>query len=161
MRCGSGSNPDKLQGYGLSTTQVLNAVNAQNAQFAAGSIGADPAVKGQTFTATVSGDTLFASPQQFRDIILRANSDGTVGQAERRRDGLLRRTELWRGDASSTASPPAASPCSCLPGANALAMPRRSKTEMASLARDLPAGSDAGTFPMTPPPSSPPRSAKW
>ena len=30
-------NPDKLQGYGLSATQVLNAVNAQNSQFAAGS----------------------------------------------------------------------------------------------------------------------------
>jgi len=48
---------DKLQGYGLSSSQVLNAINAQNAQFATGSLGADPAVKGQTFTATVSGDT--------------------------------------------------------------------------------------------------------
>lgn len=52
-------DPDKLQSYGLSTTQVLNAVNAQNAQFAAGSLGADPAVKGQVFTATVTGDALF------------------------------------------------------------------------------------------------------
>ncbi|MEL2319393.1 efflux RND transporter permease subunit, partial [Klebsiella pneumoniae] len=71
-------NPDKLQGYGLSTTQVLNAVNAQNAQFATGSLGADPAVKGQEFTATVSGDALFSSLKQFRDIILLTNSNGTV-----------------------------------------------------------------------------------
>lgn len=71
-------DPDKLQGYGLSTTQVLNAINSQNAQFAAGSLGADPAVKGQVFTATVSGDRLFSSLQQFRDIILLSRSDGTT-----------------------------------------------------------------------------------
>jgi multidrug efflux pump len=47
-------DPDKLQGYGLSTTEVINAIQAQNAQFATGSLGADPAVKGQVFTATVS-----------------------------------------------------------------------------------------------------------
>jgi len=57
---------------------VLNAINAQNAQFATGSLGADPAVKGQTFTATVSGDTLFSSPQQFNDILLLTTSDGTA-----------------------------------------------------------------------------------
>src|ERR1700679_1259301 len=71
-------DPDKLHGYGLSTTQVINAVTAQNAQFAAGSLGADPAVKGQEFTATVAGDQLFSTLQEFRDIIVLANSDGTV-----------------------------------------------------------------------------------
>ncbi|MGN9493360.1 efflux RND transporter permease subunit, partial [Escherichia coli] len=49
-------DPDKLQGYGISTTQVLNAITSQNAQFATGALGADPAVKGQVFTASVSGD---------------------------------------------------------------------------------------------------------
>ena len=71
-------DPAKLQAYDLSTTQVLNAVEAQNAQFATGALGADPAVKGQGFTATVSGDKLFDSLQQFRNIILRSNSNGSV-----------------------------------------------------------------------------------
>ncbi len=71
-------DPDKLQSYGLSTTQVLNAVSSQNAQFAAGSLGADPAVKGQVFTANVTGDSLFSSLKQFQDIIVLANNDGTV-----------------------------------------------------------------------------------
>ena len=71
-------DPDKLQSYGLSTTQVLNAVSSQNAQFAAGSLGADPAVKGQMFTANVTGDSLFSSVKQFQDIIIVANSNGTT-----------------------------------------------------------------------------------
>src|SRR5215469_9242033 len=71
-------NPDKMQGYGLSATQIENAISAQNVQFAAGSLGADPATGGQGFTATVSGEGLFSSPDQFANIILRANPDGTV-----------------------------------------------------------------------------------
>src|SRR5581483_8935489 len=77
---------DKLQGYGLSASQVLNAITAQNAQFATGSLGSDPSVKGQTFTATVSGDTLFSSLQQFNDIA--QAHGGTV--AERCRPDHLR-----------------------------------------------------------------------
>src|SRR5690606_20921329 len=60
-------DPVKLQGYGLSATQVLSAVRAQNAQFAAGSIGADPAPAGQGFTATVSAEGRFSSPEEFRN----------------------------------------------------------------------------------------------
>ncbi len=71
-------NPDKLHGYGLSATDVLDAVRAQNVQFAAGSIGAAPARKGQGYTATVSAESRFTSPDQFRNIILRANSDGST-----------------------------------------------------------------------------------
>ena len=55
---------------------MLNAVSGQNAQFAAGSLGADPAVKGQVFTATVSGDSLFSSLQQFRDIAIEVDPAG-------------------------------------------------------------------------------------
>src|SRR5690606_14258233 len=69
-------NPDRLQGYGLSATQVLSAIRAQNVQFAAGSIGSDPAPEGQAFTATVSAESRFSSPEQFENIILRADEDG-------------------------------------------------------------------------------------
>src|ERR1700678_3131924 len=132
-------NPDKLQGYGLSTTQVLNAVNAQNAQFAAGSLGADPAVKGQVFTATVSGDALFSSLKQFRDIILLANSDGTTVRLSdvaritfgAQTSGL---TPVYDG------KPAGGLAIFLLPGANALSVANAVKAEMGSLERDLPAG---------------------
>jgi multidrug efflux pump subunit AcrB len=49
-------NPDKLQGYGLSATQVAERHQRQNVQFAAGSLGADPADQRPGFTATVSAE---------------------------------------------------------------------------------------------------------
>ena len=132
-------NPDKLQAYGLSTTQVLNAVNAQNAQFAAGSVGADPAVKGQVFTATVSGDALFSSLEQFRDIILIANSDGTAVRL-----GDVARVSF--GAQTSGLAPvydgkPAGGlAIFLLPGANALSVANAVKAAMTALERDLPVG---------------------
>ena len=130
---------DKLQGYGLSSSQVLNAISAQNAQFATGSLGADPAVKGQTFTATVSGDTLFSSPQQFNNIILLTNSDGTTV----RLSDVARVTfggqsygtaAVWNGKQAGGLG------LFLLPGANALAIAKTVKAQMALLAKDLPQG---------------------
>jgi multidrug efflux pump len=132
-------NPDKLQGYGLSTTQVLNAVSAQNAQFATGSLGADPAVKGQVFTATVSGDSLFSSIKQFNNIILLTNNNGTVV----RLSDVARITfgaqsygsaAVYKGKAAGGMG------VYLLPGANALAVAKAVKAEMGVLAKDLPPG---------------------
>ena len=132
-------NPDKLQGYGLSTTQVLNAVTAQNAQFAAGSLGADPAVKGQVFTATVSGDALFSSLKQFQDIILLANNDGTAV----RLGDVARITFDAQTTGISTVydgKPAGGLGIFLLPGANALSVANAVKAAMGKLAHDLPAG---------------------
>src|SRR3546814_6796031 len=71
-------NPDKLRGYGLSASQVLAAVRGQNVQFAAGSVGAEPSPEGQAFTATVSAEGRFSTAEQFGNIVLRADSDGTT-----------------------------------------------------------------------------------
>jgi multidrug efflux pump len=132
-------DPDKLQSYGLSTTQVLNAVSSQNAQFAAGSLGADPAVKGQVFTATVTGDSLFSSIKQFQDIIIVANSNGTtVKLSDVARVSFGSQTygfaPVYNGKAAGGMA------IFLLPGANALAVAKAVKAEMAILARDLPEG---------------------
>jgi len=132
-------NPDKLQGYGLSSSQVLNAVTAQNAQFATGSLGADPAVKGQTFTATVSGDSLFSSLQQFNDIILLTNSNGTVV----RLSDVARITfgaQTYGSAAVYNGHAAGGMGLFLLPSANALAVAKAVKAEMAVLAKDLPEG---------------------
>jgi multidrug efflux pump len=130
---------DKLQGYGLSSSQVLNAINSQNAQFATGSLGADPAVKGQTFTATVSGDTLFSSLQQFNDIILLTNSDGTTV----RLSDVARVTfggQSYGTSAVWNGAPAGGLGLFLLPGANALAVGKAIKAQMALVAKDLPQG---------------------
>ena len=132
-------DPQKLQAYNLSTTQVLNAVNAQNAQFATGSIGADPAIKGQEFTASVSGDKLFSSLHQFRHIILRANANGTVvtlGDVARITFG----SESYGQAALYDGKPAGGLAVFLSPGANALAVSNAVKSEMASLGHDLPTG---------------------
>lgn len=67
-------NPEKLQGYHLSATDVYNAIGTQNLQFAAGSVGGDPAPNGQAFTATVAAEGRYSSPEEFENTILRANS---------------------------------------------------------------------------------------
>ncbi len=132
-------DPGKLQAYGLSTTQVLNAVNAQNAQFATGAIGADPAIRGQGFTATVSGDKLFTSLRQFREIILRANGNGSVvrlGDVATISFG----GQSYGSEAMFNGKPAGGLGVFLSPGANALAVSEAVKAQMASLANTLPPG---------------------
>src|SRR3989440_5621258 len=67
---------DKLRAYSLSSVRVLAAVQAQNAQFASGAIGAQPAVANQAVTATVTAEGRFRSAEQFENILLRTDPTG-------------------------------------------------------------------------------------
>ena len=132
-------NPDKMQGYGLSASDVESAISAQNVQFAAGSLGADPSINGQSFTATVSAEGLFSTPEQFGNIILRANSDGTV---VRMKD--IARIEFGPqtyGFASTWSGQPVGGfGVQLLPGANALNVAEAVRAKMDELAKDFPQG---------------------
>ncbi|HET7163153.1 MAG TPA: multidrug efflux RND transporter permease subunit [Rhodanobacteraceae bacterium] len=132
-------NPLKLQGYGLTATDALDAVRAQNVMFAAGSVGAEPAVNGQGITATVSAESSFSTPAQFRDIILRTNPDGTTVTL-----GDVARIELGSdnyGNFSRLNGQPVASfGISLLPGANALSVAEAVQAKMQELAKNLPPG---------------------
>ncbi len=70
-------DPAKLVGFNLSTTNVTQAIQAQNAQVASGTIGALPIVSGQTIFATVAVRGQLESTEQFGNIVLRANPDGS------------------------------------------------------------------------------------
>ncbi len=67
---------DKLQAYGLSVDEVAAAITAQNAQVAVGQLGGAPAVKGQQLNASINAQSRLQTPEQFRDIIVRGESDG-------------------------------------------------------------------------------------
>src|SRR5947207_7371389 len=67
---------DKLRTYSLSAASVLAAVQRQNAQFASGAIGAQPAVANQAITATVTAEGRFRSAEQFENILLRTAPTG-------------------------------------------------------------------------------------
>jgi len=76
MRCASGLNPAKLQGYGLGPSRGLErGARAQNVQFAAGSIGSEPLVAGQGMSATVRARRAFHLAHAVRGCdILRTNT---------------------------------------------------------------------------------------
>ncbi|NLA67186.1 MAG: multidrug efflux RND transporter permease subunit [Gammaproteobacteria bacterium] len=132
-------NPDRMQGYGLSATQVLAAVRGQNVQFAAGSIGADPAPRGQGFTATVSAEGRFSTPEQFGDIILRADADGST---VRLKD--VARIEIgaqgYGFDTRFNGQPTGAFAVQLLPGANALTVAEAVSSRMDELQGSFPQG---------------------
>ncbi len=68
--------PDKLAQYELTPGDVAASLRAQNAQFAAGRIGAEPAPEGQAFTFSVSAPGRLTSPEEFGEVILRSDEQG-------------------------------------------------------------------------------------
>ncbi|QSX74741.1 multidrug efflux RND transporter permease subunit [Lysobacter arenosi] len=132
-------NPDKLRGFGLSATQVLTAVRGQNVQFAAGKIGADPAPAGQAFTATVSAEGRFSTPEQFGNIILRTNTDGTsVRLRDVARIGLG--ATAYGFDSRWDGQPAAGFAVQLAPGANALGVAEAIYARMEELQSTFPPG---------------------
>jgi len=76
-------DPNKLNNYNLTTADVVTAIENQNSQVAVGQLGGTPAVDQQALNATVNAQSQLQTPQQFRDITLRVNADGsdvTLGQ---------------------------------------------------------------------------------
>lgn len=71
-------NPDKMAQFKVTAGDVRNAVIAQNAQVSAGELGAAPAVKGQSLTATITAQSLLETPEDFEQIILRTSGDGAT-----------------------------------------------------------------------------------
>ena len=69
---------DKLRSLNLSATDVTSAIAAQNAQVSAGSLGDLPNSQGQTISATITAPGQLKTVDQFNNIVLRANTDGSV-----------------------------------------------------------------------------------
>ncbi|HQN65338.1 MAG TPA: multidrug efflux RND transporter permease subunit [Methylophilus sp.] len=69
--------PDRMAQLGVSTSDIAAAINAQNNQYAAGKIGADPALPGQQLVYTVTAKGRMTQPEEFGNIIIRA--DGPRG----------------------------------------------------------------------------------
>jgi HAE1 family hydrophobic/amphiphilic exporter-1/multidrug efflux pump len=70
-------HPDRLLKYRLTPADVAGAVQAQNAQISAGQLGGLPAVGGQRLTATITAQTRLQTPEQFQEVLLRVNPDGS------------------------------------------------------------------------------------
>src|SRR6202522_813212 len=71
-------NPDKMAKLGVTATDVIAAIQAQNNVNPAGQIGGEPIPKGQQFTYTVRTQARLVKPEEFGNIVLRANPDGSI-----------------------------------------------------------------------------------
>ena len=71
-------DPNKLNDYQLTTSDVVDAITAQNSQVAVGQLGGMPSVDAQALNATINAQSQLQTPEQFRDITLRVNADGSV-----------------------------------------------------------------------------------
>ena len=71
-------DPDKLAKYQLMVSDVTNAIQAQNSQVSAGQLGALPQRKGQQLNATVTAKSRMQTPEQFENIILKSQSNGSL-----------------------------------------------------------------------------------
>jgi HAE1 family hydrophobic/amphiphilic exporter-1 len=70
-------NPEKLAILGVTPQDVSNAIKEQNAQSPAGTIGAEPAPKGQESQFSIRAQGLLKDPKEFGEIIVRSSSDGS------------------------------------------------------------------------------------
>jgi multidrug efflux pump len=132
-------DPYKLNQYKLIPADVTAAIMAQNTQVAAGQLGSQPVVQGQQLNAPISAQSKLTTPQQFRDIVLRVNSDGsTVHLAD------VARVELGADsyDAATRTNglPSIALGFSLASGANALATADAVNARIAHFAHFFPPG---------------------
>src|SRR5271157_6204519 len=70
--------PDKLAKLGITVTDIVNAVQAQNTVNPAGQVGGEPAPANQQFTYSVLAQGRLTSPEQFGDVIVRESPDGGI-----------------------------------------------------------------------------------
>src|SRR6476619_533933 len=131
--------PDRMAQLRLTPSDVIAAVNEQNAQFAAGKVGQSPTTKGQDLVYTVTTRGRLTEPKEFEQIIVRSNPDGS---AVRLSD--VARVELGSKDYEFIGRINGKSATLVgvflAPGANALAVAKTVKNEVAELATRFPEG---------------------
>ncbi|RCW74662.1 efflux RND transporter permease subunit [Pseudorhodoferax soli] len=132
-------DPAKMQGVQISSADVSAAIRAQNAQVASGTIGDLPNVAGQGIAATVVVKGQLSNVEQFRNIVLRANPDGST---VRLKD--VARIEIG-GQSYATSARLNGTPAVGLgvqpsPGGNALESARLLRQKMDELSKFFPQG---------------------
>lgn len=70
------TDPSKMAEFQLNPQDLATAIRAQNAQYAAGRFGGNPAPEGTAFTYSATTDTQLSEPEQFSDIIIRSTDAG-------------------------------------------------------------------------------------
>ena len=133
--------PEKLLAYNLSPGDITKAVRAQNTQLATGELGQLPAAAGQQLNAVIVTKSKLSSPEEFGNVIVRTNPDGSTVRVKD-----VARVELGAQDYSIAAridgQPASAIAIRLSPSANALDTAKAVKAKMTELAKFFPKGVD-------------------
>jgi multidrug efflux pump len=132
-------NPIQMTGLGISTAQVISAIEAQNIQVSAGQIGEPPGPNDQQQQLTVLAPGELVNAQQFKNIVIRTNASGGIVHLSN-----IARVQL-ASETYSTGSTLDNQPSSTLaiyqsPTANALAVSAEVSKTVAGLAANFPKG---------------------
>ncbi|WP_419785654.1 efflux RND transporter permease subunit [Pseudodesulfovibrio sp.] len=134
-------DPDKLAEYQLMPGDVATAIQAQNTQISAGQLGGLPTIKGQQLNATITARSRLQTPEQFRKIILKSSSDGSVVQL-----GDVARVELGAESYTTTSDynglPTASLAIQLATGANAIQTAKAVEEAIVKLKPTFPPGID-------------------
>ena len=132
-------DPNKLNNYQLTTTDVTSAITEQNNQITAGQLGGLPPVPGQQLNASIIAQTRLTSPEEFGKILLKVNTDGSQ---VRLRDvaHIERGAENYTVTARYNGKPAAGLGIKLATGANALNTAKGVKDELAKMAPFFPQG---------------------
>lgn len=132
-------NPDQLAIRNVTPSDIVAAIQAQNIQVAAGSVGAEPLNQKEAYQYTLETKGLLMNEEEFGNIIVKAMPDGKYLRIKD-----LATIELGRESYSTTATlkggAVAAIAIYQLPGANALDVSKRIKAEMERLSAYFPQG---------------------
>ncbi|WP_338455274.1 multidrug efflux RND transporter permease subunit [Aeromonas veronii] len=132
-------DPAKLAAYGLTISEVAQAIEQQNIQIAPGRLGDEPALPGQRLTVPLTVQGQLTTPEAFAAIVLRAGGDGAklvLGDVARVELGA--QSYAFSNRENGVAATSAAIQLS--PGANAVRTADAVRTRLAQLAPTLPAG---------------------
>ncbi|HHB13348.1 MAG TPA: hydrophobe/amphiphile efflux-1 family RND transporter, partial [Chromatiales bacterium] len=133
--------PDRLAALGMQPADVLAAIREQNVQVAAGQLGQEPAPPNTPFQYTLRTQGRLSDPEQFRNIVLRVEPDGSMV-----RIGDVARVELgsksYQAFGQLNGKPSVILAIYQLPGANALQVAEAVYEEMDKLSRRFPQGVD-------------------
>lgn len=130
-------DPAKLAHFGLTPSDVSNAIKTQSAQFAAGKFNDAPNDSGESFTYTIKADGRFKNVEQFRNIILKANK---LGGALKLKDvaRIELGTKTYGFNATFDGKPTVPIGIYLSPGANALDTVAAIRAKMVQLAKVFP-----------------------
>lgn len=133
-------NPQKLYSYQLTPVDVSNAIKAQNVQVSSGQLGGLPALKDTQLNATIIGKTRLQTSEEFGNIFLKVQNDGSQVRLKDVSDDISLGAESYAVTAMYNGSPSSGIAIKLATGANALNTAEAIRATLTRLEPFFPAG---------------------